>query len=217
MAKKRSKKKYDNRRNSPGKTKVGKMSFGGHYPSKKKRRDNTIAAVVAIAIVGGFGTMWWQSESAERSFLSLAEIGSGVLPQVTSSRSQGQRHLAFGETIRYGDAFPTSGPHAQRWTVTGFYETPQPATGLVHALEHGNVVIYYDRPGNDALQLLQQWADLFTGQWDGVVVAPKPGVLGERVVLTAWTKKLELAQFDAASVAAFIDAFRGRGPENRVR
>ena len=39
----------------------------------------------------------------------------------------------------------------------------------------------------------------------------------EVVVMTAWTKLLRLEAFDEASAAAFIDLFRGRGPENRVR
>jgi hypothetical protein len=49
-----------------------------------------------------------------------------------------------------------------------------------------------------------------------VVAAPSSG-LGKAVVLTAWRKILKLDEFDPAAAAAFIDKFRGRGPENRVR
>ena len=48
------------------------------------------------------------------------------------------------------------------------------------------------------------------------MVAPRPG-LGEAVVLTAWNKILRLDAFDADAAAAFIDRFRGRGPEHPVR
>ena len=51
---------------------------------------------------------------------------------------------------------------------------------------------------------------------DGVVVT-KDNALGSRVVLTAWRRRLELNPFDAAAAAAFMDAYRGRGPENAVR
>jgi hypothetical protein len=37
------------------------------------------------------------------------------------------------------------------------------------------------------------------------------------VVLTAWRKILKLDTFEPASAAAFVDAYRGRGPENKVR
>jgi hypothetical protein len=63
---------------------------------------------------------------------------------------------------------------------------------------------------------LKGWADEHQGQWDGVVVVPSPG-LKERVVLTAWEKRLQLKRFDAAAAAAFLDAFRGRGPEGAMR
>jgi len=52
--------------------------------------------------------------------------------------------------------------------------------------------------------------------WSGIVATPMPGI-GEAVVLTAWRRMLRLDTFDAATAAAFIDAFRGRGPENPVR
>ena len=35
--------------------------------------------------------------------------------------------------------------------------------------------------------------------------------------MTAWRKRLRLKTFDASAAAAFIDAYRGRGPENPVR
>jgi hypothetical protein len=43
-----------------------------------------------------------------------------------------------------------------------------------------------------------------------------PGI-GQQIILTAWTKELRLEEFDAAAAAAFIDRFRGRGPEHPVR
>jgi hypothetical protein len=45
---------------------------------------------------------------------------------------------------------------------------------------------------------------------------PRPG-LDDAIVLTAWRRRLRLSQFDRSAAAAFIDAFRGRGPERQVR
>ena len=83
----------------------------------------------------------------------------------------------------------------------------------MHSLEHGNVVIYYDRPAPDVRATLQKWAKRHPGKWDGVIVAPLPG-LGQGIVLTAWRKRLRLDPFDAARAQAFLDAFRGHGPES---
>jgi hypothetical protein len=83
-------------------------------------------------------------------------------------------------------------------------------------LEHGNIVIYYDAPETEVLATLKDWAGLYGGQWDGLVVTPHSG-LGKTIVMTAWRKILRLDTFDPAAAAAFIDAYRGRGPEHPVR
>ena len=84
-------------------------------------------------------------------------------------------------------------------------------------MEHGNVVIYRDEPGEDVLDVMRRWSEQYEPeQWAGVVVV-RMGGLGERIVVTAWPKKLELERFDEGAAFAFVDAFRGRGPENPVR
>jgi hypothetical protein len=82
-------------------------------------------------------------------------------------------------------------------------------------LEHGNIIIYYDEPSDAAMNLIRGWTDQFGGAWDGVIAARKEG-LGERIVMTAWQHRLELDKMDVRA-SFFIDGFRGRGPENRVR
>ena len=71
-------------------------------------------------------------------------------------------------------------------------------------------------PGAEAVQLLKDWTSPYGGQWAGVVATPSSG-LGKAVVLTAWRKILKLDEFDPAAAAAFVDRFRGRGPEKKVR
>ena len=63
---------------------------------------------------------------------------------------------------------------------------------------------------------MKDWTALYGGHWDGVVATPSSG-LGKAVVLTASRKILRLDEFDPAAAAAFIDRFRGRGPEKPMR
>ena len=196
-----------------------KSKSGGDGTKKTSdRRWNIIAFAVVAAIVIGIGYSWWGSASTENLFNELVKTGGGksLTSRIKTVTSLGQRHLSAGENYNYPDAYPTSGPHASRWTQTGFYTSSQPPTGIVHALEHGNIVIYYDKPGEKALETLKSWAGIYSGQWDGVVVVPKRGI-GQTVVLTAWTKQLVLEKFEPAAAAKFVDLYRGRGPENRVR
>ncbi len=171
-----------------------------------------VAAV--LGAVGGW--LWWQFNAAEAVFLNLAQAGRPALDAVETRPNLGRGHVPPGQAVAYGDRFPTSGPHDPEWVEPGFYGAPQTPERLVHAVEHGNIVIYYDKPGDAVLQTLDSWTDLYGAQWSGIVVAPAPA-LGAAVVLTAWRKVLRLDPFDAAAAAAFVDAFRGRGPENPVR
>ena len=192
------------------------ISWGGAYSPRKRRRDGLIVGVAIVAVALGTGFAWWYSADTEAEFRALAAEGRAALARVRTLPSLGGGHPAAGQDRQYADRFPTSGPHDRTWTRAGFYTEPQRPTQLVHALEHGNIVIYYERPGAEVLEQVESWADLYDGQWDGVVVTVMPG-LDKRLMLTAWTKRLELKSFEGAAAAAFIDAFRGRGPEHPVR
>lgn len=201
--------------------KSGDKSTGyGANIGQTSSRTNLIAGVVGVAVLAAVGAYWWQGRQAdsqsEQVVASLVQEGQGALEQVRSTPDQGNSHLSPGQTKNYVEPFPTSGEHASSALKPGFYKNEMPKVNLVHSLEHGNIVIYYENPGEDALAQLQEWTSLYTGNWDGVVATASPG-LGSAVVLTAWTKILRLEEFDAAGAAAFLDLYRGRGPENRVR
>lgn len=136
-----------------------------------------------------------------------------ALENVQTFPSEGRYHLEPGEKWEYGQTPPTSGPHDPVPTKPGFYKTPQAPEKLVHSLEHGNIVIYYEKPTPSALRQLKRWAKQHDGKWNGIIVTRLPG-LGRTVILTAWTRLLRLDSFDPVKASAFIDAFRGKGPEH---
>jgi len=191
------------------------IQWGGAADKQTGRLNMVLLALVAAALAAG-AIYWWQTARSAAGFDALVAEGQPALAAVESQTDTGSDHLTPGAAYNYGVPFPTSGPHDPDPTDPGFYSAPQPPTKLVHALEHGHVVIYYDQPGETALGYLKDWAALFGGHWDGVVVAPG-AALGRAVVLTAWRKTLRLDNFEPTTVAAFIDAYRGRGPENPVR
>lgn len=173
------------------------------------------AGLFAVFLVALAGAVWWVSSARQGDFLTLAEQGTEAMrAQVVSEPSAGREHVPG--SIDYDHRFPLSGPHNPTWVEPGVYDTRQPTEKLVHALEHGNIVIYYDEPGAEIMGRLREWAGLYDNQWSGIVVTPAVG-LGEQIVLSAWTKRLALNELAAAPAAAFIDAYRGRGPENPVR
>jgi hypothetical protein len=192
---------------------------GGNNPAAvpaRKRRGPR--AAIAIAAIAAGGIAWWVvgATGSEPVFLALAANGQSALGAVRNIPYEGTGHLGPGQSARYRSDPPTSGKHDTRWTMPGFYDAPQIPAQVVHALEHGNVVVYYDRPDPETRATLESWAGLFRGQWSGLAMMPRAG-LGQTVMLTAWRRSLTLKEFDAAAAAAFIDRFRGRGPEHPVR
>jgi hypothetical protein len=141
------------------------------------------------------------------------KTGAPGLENVQSFPDEGRWHFEPGEKWEYRSNPPTSGPHDPVPVKPGFYSVPQAPEKLVHSLEHGSIVIYYEKPAPETMKKLKEWVGHYTGKWDGVIVTPMAGLCGG-VILTAWTKMLRLDPFDARQATAFLDAFRGHGPEH---
>ena len=202
-------------RKKTGKGSGGQIGWGGMGVKPWGRANLVLGAIAALALVAG-GLYFWQGNQADSEFRALAAQGQAALAQVRTTPAKGGGHLSLGQSHDYNERFPTSGIHDSVPAGSGFYRRFLPPTTLVHSLEHGQVVIYYENPGDEAIQLLKDWTSLHDGPWDGAIAAPAAG-LGEAVVLTAWRKIFRLKDFDPAAAAAFIDLYRGRGPENPVR
>lgn len=151
-----------------------------------------------------------------KAFDTLVEEGRPGLARVETEPDRGNTHVPPSRPVAQDEPYPLSGPHWPQVTRSGFYSEPQPKGELIHALEHGQVVAYYDTPGFKALSVLKRWSEQFSGAWSGLIAVRHPG-LGDDLVVTAWRHRLRLPQFDEAALAAFIDAYSGRGPENPIR
>jgi hypothetical protein len=172
-----------------------------------------IAAPLAIVLFAVMGWNHWQHAS---EFNRLVEAGQAALANVHREPSRGRDHVPHGIPVATDQEFPLSGPHWPTWVDPGFYERPQANGELIHSLEHGMIIIHYDRLSPEAEMQIREWTERFDGDWSGVLAVPHRG-LGRRLVLTAWQHRLDLDDYEAPAMAAFIDAYRGRGPENPVR
>ncbi len=181
------------------------------------RRAHVVLLLVSIVGLSFIAWLWSNLTQSDIEFRQQVEQGQPALSRVRSFTSEGlAQHVAQGSPLYYRSEPPTTGAHYPTPSAPGYYEKPQLPGNLVHALEHGNIVVYYDRPFSEVLQRLESWANRYQDQWAGVIVTPMPGI-GDEIILTAWTKELRLQKFDAASAAAFIERFRGHGPEHPMR
>lgn len=191
---------------------------GGTARAAPRSLSPTRAVVIMVAVALAAWGIWSYlgAEQAAERFQQLVAQGRVSLGKVERLPNDGRQHVTDGAIVAYREEMPTSGAHSRKKTNPGRHRGRQEPERLVHSIEHGMVVIYYDAPGDDVMETLESWAGLFGGPWSGIVLTPGKG-LGAEVVLTAWRRRLRLAEFDPAAAAAFIDAYRGRGPENRVR
>jgi hypothetical protein len=152
-----------------------------------------------------------------------AEAGCGPIQK--SSATGGGDHRAEGSKIEYPDGPPASGPHWGNFLygpqIRNFYtREDRPAVEqLVHSLEHGHTLIWYDEtitPGTEAYAALKEYATalspddyLMTAPWNAADGAPLPD--GKHLVLTHWTGPKDqqaVRQFCAAPSGEVFDAFR---------
>ena len=107
---------------------------------------------------------------------------------------------------------PTSGNHFGTTTLPwGFLGEPLVPELVVHNMEHGGVVVWY-QPGSPDLagavnRLVRELGRqcIVAGSYDDMSFA---------VAATVWGRVLPLEAFDAVQLTAFIDRYRGsQGPE----
>lgn len=189
-------------------------------------------AVVATLIVGAAAWSYIRGRQAADQYAgaALADIGvssaaAGCSPRESHQASGNQQHEPVGTPISYAQAPPEYGPHwpAPATYTRHFYADDRPPLEqLVHNLEHGYTILWYDdsiAKDSDAVAQLKGIAGTFDGDVNGdptrfkFIVAPytsdDPGSFpeGKHVALTHWaatygsgglpTNQLGIAQYCA--------------------
>lgn len=91
---------------------------------------------------------WWKAGIGIIGVIGVIGIGWVVSRPVPGNRmeDQGREHVtpqAVAE-FKYNSNPPTSGQHLPTWVKAGVFEEPQSEGELLHALEHGYVIINYN-------------------------------------------------------------------------
>lgn len=180
----------------------------------QRRRQNLmiggIAAVVVIAIglVIVQQILRAQPVAGEESYASLGNI-----------------HIPFGSQspVTYNSLPPTSGPHYENIVGWGIYTEPQRYEHLVHNLEDGGVVVYYQCPEgcDEVVAALRDIVQPYITAGRHVVMAPNDPTwainggqplhqdMGAQISINAWQKQLKLETVDADKIRAFIERYVG--------
>jgi hypothetical protein len=134
-------------------------------------------------------------------------------------------HVSDGTAIAYASNPPSSGPHYNAWANFQEFDHPVADGNLVHALEHGGVLLLYkcSEDAGACADLLAQLRAVRAavptdplcseGIRTRVILAPRPDN-ATAVSAAAWGHTYEADCVDAPSLAAFIAAHYAKAPEN---
>ncbi|MDD5311507.1 MAG: DUF3105 domain-containing protein [Dehalococcoidia bacterium] len=175
-----------------------------------------ISAGSALACVSGQPSS--QSQASIEDAKLPAHGDASLLTGVISPPDEGRDHIWPDHPVEYGTMPPTSGPHFPDPTAPGFYTTRPEFGYLVHSLEHGSVVIYYNpaQLSPDIEKSLRAFVKADSDPEVGVVAVPDAD-FKYPFILTAWDRMLTLDKYDNQVVAAFLAEYLGRGPESPGR
>jgi hypothetical protein len=132
---------------------------------------------------------------------------------------EGAYHIACTSATTYQTVPPSSGNHFNCWPEYRTFDVPVPWGNLVHALEHGAVVIVYNCGSAgcpDEIARAQAFIDALPPDPDctghRVILAPDP-TLPVRWAASAWTWTLQADCFDEAAFTQFYTDHYGHGRE----
>jgi len=131
-------------------------------------------------------------------------------------------HFEPCSAISYDSNPPSGGNHYRVWAAFQSYDFAVPVGFLVHALEHGAVVFWYNCPEGCADEVAQAQAMIDslpldplcagTGTPRRAILVPFPD-LDARWAASAWGYLDKASCFDEAVLRSFYAEHYGKGPE----
>ncbi len=157
--------------------------------------------LLTVVIIGG--AIFWTGNQSGSSTKQL--IGKNV-------PISGRQHFPDGTKITYDTNPPAEGNHYPEPQDAGVYTTP-PADGhLVHSLEHGAVILWYN-PKMLSKDKIINLTNIFNSiSLSKTIMTPRYS-MNVPVAITSWGRILKLTTIDEKQIKNFFETNYDRGPE----
>ena len=134
---------------------------------------------------------------------------SGTIPICTQAQLSARN---YSTPLCYHSNPPTSGPHASTFATPRVLDTPATKESLVHSMEHGDVIIWYNTDDQNAIRTLAQITNGANSSGKLVVMSRYEGMEANTIALTAWTRldKFSVSQLRDQRVLDFVNAHSRR-------
>ncbi|MBI3738477.1 MAG: DUF3105 domain-containing protein [Chloroflexi bacterium] len=185
--------------------KLSKREQRRAHQRRQKIRGNLIWGGLGLGVLAIIGFFVWQ----------------GARPQAgeTMPVMQSTHITTDSDPGQYNSDPPTSGPHYPEEAGAGFYDTNNyeyPAGYLVHNLEHGYVIFWYncDKLSDSACNDLKAQIKTVMDDLGGtkLIAYPWPS-LDVPFAMTSWGQLEKFGTFDAEKAKAFVRANLNHAPE----
>jgi hypothetical protein len=172
---------------------------------RQQIRNNLLWGGLGLAVLVIVGAMVWQ----------------GVRPRAgeTVSVMQSPHIPTDSDPGQYNSDPPTSGAHYAEELNAGFYETNDrqyPAGYLVHNLEHGYIIFWYNcaiLDDADCTELKTRIKSVMDEVNNFKVIAYPWDSIDVPVVMTSWGRLQKMQTFDTPQARAFYEANLNNAPE----
>ncbi len=120
-------------------------------------------------------------------------------------------HVPVGTKVSYTSDPPAGGHHYDEPVHAGFYDTVQSDGNLVHSLEHGAVIIWYNpkKLSKDQIEGMRKIFDQLGGK---SIMTPRES-MKTPIALSSWGRVQYLSTIDEKQIKGFFETNHGRGPE----
>jgi hypothetical protein len=178
-----------------------------------KKKNKWVVKISHLLLSAGVICMGIYLIQNNISKTNIENLNYNAAIQVTNDKDYGGGHS--DAPVQYEMKIPTSGTHSPHDLRFGFYKEKPPVEKLVHNLEHGDVIIYYNPDSKP--EIIDKLNELthYKKAGSGILAVPYGDVVtSNEIVLTAWTKTLELPTFDEQKIGTFIYQYINKGPED---
>jgi len=171
-----------------------------------------VVAAVAVLIAGGRALGVFGPPPAPADPLAAAKYDVAGETIGTHEADESNAHVPVGQKVTYKTDPPTSGSHWNEPGVApvswGIKDATQPNEAIVHNLEHGGIVVFYNELSADDLSKLSQLVRTISQNgYPKMVLEPYPlKDPGIHVALSAWRWSLKLPAYDDVQIVKFVKA-----------
>ncbi|MGH2767528.1 MAG: DUF3105 domain-containing protein [Actinomycetota bacterium] len=189
----------------------------------RRRKQLVVWGLVAAVVLGTTVFFAARALAFRAEFRRLSEAAGCTPIPIQKHEDQGVQHVDPGaKHAKYNSNPPSSGPHyvaLASWGVIDPADPPVEVERTVHNLEHGGIVIHYNKAkvSEAELQKLEELVESYPNAdgGSGVVLYPSDSIakLDKPVALAAWSRTQVCDKVSIPQIRGFIKLRCGKGPE----